>query len=100
MAGRVTTGDGFRRLRCPAIDAETSTVGGPISRRPAPPDGRLDEGIWRADLALAYLDEGGPQRVAEPGACSFRRVRYYGAARVITWTNDAGRSVTWPLRRG
>jgi hypothetical protein len=29
-----------------------------------PEDGRLDEGMWRADLAQAYLDEGEVERAA------------------------------------
>ncbi|XVV13329.1 helix-turn-helix domain-containing protein [Actinoplanes sp. CA-131856] len=37
-----------------------------------PPDGRLDEGLWRADLALAYLDEGESERAAHEGLAAVR----------------------------
>jgi hypothetical protein len=48
-----------------------------------PQDGRLDEGMWRADLALAYLDESEPQRAAEVGLSAVRVATATSSARVL-----------------
>lgn len=48
-----------------------------------PQDGRLDEGMWRADLALAYLDESEPQRAAEVGLTAVRVATATSSARAL-----------------
>lgn len=48
-----------------------------------PRDGRLDEGMWRADLALAYLDEGDPQRAAEAGLSAVQVATATSSARAL-----------------
>jgi transcriptional regulator with XRE-family HTH domain len=48
-----------------------------------PRDGRLDDGMWRADLALAYLDEGEPQRAAEVGLSAVRVATATSSARAL-----------------
>ena len=48
-----------------------------------PPEGRLDEGLWRADLALAYLDDGEPQRAAEIGLSAVRVATATSSARAL-----------------
>ena len=57
-----------------------------------PADGRLDEGMWRADLALAYLDEGESQRAAEVGLSAVQMATAASSARAL-------RAVGRPLPR-
>ncbi|SCG40423.1 helix-turn-helix domain-containing protein [Micromonospora halophytica] len=48
-----------------------------------PPDGRLDEGLWRADLAVAYLDEGELERAAAEGLSALRVAQATSSARTV-----------------
>ncbi|WP_409074183.1 helix-turn-helix domain-containing protein [Micromonospora chalcea] len=46
-------------------------------------DGRLDEGLWRADLALAYLDEGEPERAAAEGMSALQVAQATSSTRTL-----------------
>lgn len=48
-----------------------------------PDGGRLDEGLWRADWALAYLDDGEPERAAEEGLSALDAARSTSSARTL-----------------
>lgn len=48
-----------------------------------PAEGRLDEGVWRADLALAYLDDGEPERAAVEGLTAVRVAEQTSSARAL-----------------
>lgn len=48
-----------------------------------PRGGRLDEGMWRAGLALAYLDDGEPQRAAEVGLSAVQVATATSSARAL-----------------
>lgn len=48
-----------------------------------PHDARLDEGLWRADLAAAYLDEGEPERAAAEGLSALRVASATSSARTV-----------------
>ena len=48
-----------------------------------PQDGRLDEGLWRADLALAYLDEGESERAAAEGLSAVLVARSTSSVRTL-----------------
>jgi hypothetical protein len=51
-----------------------------------PHDARLDEGLWRADLAAAYLDDGEPERAAAEGSppCGRQRDILGGTIRAVS----------------
>ncbi|WP_051809206.1 hypothetical protein [Actinoplanes subtropicus] len=48
-----------------------------------PEGGRLDEGLWRADLAQAYLDEGEVERAAAEGMSAVRIADATSSARAL-----------------
>lgn len=48
-----------------------------------PHDARLDEGLWRADLAAAYLDDGEPERAATEGLAALRVASVTSSARTV-----------------
>jgi hypothetical protein len=48
-----------------------------------PREGRLDEGLWRADLALAYLDEGESERAAAVGLSAVLVANATSSARTL-----------------
>lgn len=48
-----------------------------------PYEARLDEGLWRAELAIAYLDEGDPERAAAHGLSALGVARATSSARSL-----------------